>query len=304
MPYHSPVLLGPAVGALMTDLSGTYVDATFGGGGHACAILGRLHDGGRLIAFDQDGDCRPNLPDDARLQFVAANFRHLLRFLKYYHACPVDGILADLGVSSHQLDTPERGFSYLSDGRLDMRMNTAAGMTAEDIVNTYDESALGRIFHQYGELHNANRLARAIVQARQSRSIATTRQLAEALAPALPGNREYKCLSKIFQALRIEVNREMEALEAFLTQAAEALKPGGRLAVISYHSLEDRLVKNFMRAGNAGGEVEKDMFGNPLAPLKPVNRKPVVPDAEEVNANPRARSAKLRVAEKTKDVKP
>lgn len=301
MAYHNPVLLQSSVDYLVTNPDGTYVDVTYGGGGHSREILSRLGSG-RLIAFDQDSDAQANLVEDERFTFVPSNFKNLSRFLKYHQAYPVDGILADLGVSSHQFDTPERGFSYREDGVLDMRMNVNAGKSAQDIVNQYDEQALSQIFYRYGELSDGRTLARRIVKAREERPIRTTQELVEALKPSLPRGRENKSLSRIFQALRIEVNQEMEALEAFLAQTVEALKIGGRLVVISYHSLEDRMVKNFMRAGNFSGEVEKDFYGNPQTPFKLITRKALVPDDEEINLNPRARSAKLRVAEKINPV--
>lgn len=298
MSYHNPVLLRPSVDALVWNPSGTYVDVTFGGGGHSRAILDKLDAAGRLIAFDQDADSRANIPDDARFQFVPSNFKNLTRFLQYYNMYPVDGILADLGISSHQIDTPDRGFSYSKDGALDMRMNAQTGSSACDVVNNYDEAQLSRVFYTYGELTEGRRLARQIVKTRAEQSIATTLQLAEVLKPCLPKGKENKYLSKIFQAIRIEVNKEMEVLESFLLQTTAALNPGGRLVVIAYHSLEDRMVKNFMRAGNLAGEVEKDFFGNPLTPFKLISRKAITPDPEETLTNPRARSAKLRVAEK------
>jgi len=297
MTYHNPVLLHTSIEGLITDTAGTYVDVTFGGGGHSRAILNKLTDG-RLLAFDQDKDSEANLIEDPRFQFVPANFRHLTRFLQYHKAYPVNGILADLGISSHQIDTPERGFSYREDGALDMRMNTRNGLSAKDIINEYDEDRLSRIFYTYGELQEGRRLARQIVKFRDTHNIETTKQLAEALQPCLPKGKENKFLSKIFQAIRIEVNDEMKVLEEFLTQTADALLPGGRLVVIAYHSLEDRLVKNYMRAGNLTGEVEKDFFGNPLTPFRLVTRKAIVPDEQEIIDNPRARSAKLRIAEK------
>lgn len=298
MSYHNPVLLHPSVDALVWNPSGTYVDVTFGGGGHSRAILDKLDAAGRLIAFDQDADSRANIPEDSRFQFVPSNFKNLTRFLQYYSAYPVDGILADLGISSHQIDTPDRGFSYSKDGALDMRMNAQTGSSACDVVNNYDEAQLSRVFYTYGELTEGRRLARQIVKTRAEQSIATTLQLAEVLKPCLPKGKENKYLSKIFQAIRIEVNKEMEVLESFLLQTTAALNPGGRLVVIAYHSLEDRMVKNFMRAGNLAGEVEKDFFGNPLTPFKLISRKAITPDPEETLTNPRARSAKLRIAEK------
>lgn len=298
MEYHNPVLLHPSVDALVTNPSGTYVDVTFGGGGHSRAILEKLSPEGRLVAFDQDEESQANLIDAPRFQFVPSNFKNLTRFLQYHKAWPVDGILADLGISSHQIDTSERGFSYSKEGRLDMRMNAAATLSAHEVVNQYDEAQLARLFYTYGELHEGRRLAQQIVRARAEQPIDTTLQLAEALKPSLPRGRENKYLSKIFQALRIEVNHEMEVLESLLTQLPAALKTGGRVAIIAYHSLEDRMVKNFLRAGNLAGEVEKDFFGNPITPFKAVTRKAVVPDEDEIMTNPRARSAKLRVAEK------
>ncbi|MCR4879203.1 MAG: 16S rRNA (cytosine(1402)-N(4))-methyltransferase RsmH [Bacteroidales bacterium] len=297
MEYHNPVLRQLSVDYLVTNPNGTYVDVTYGGGGHSRCILEKL-DQGRLIAFDQDSDAQSQLLEDERFTFVASNFKNLNRFLKYHQAFPVDGILADLGVSSHQFDTPERGFSYREDGVLDMRMNTQTGKTAQDIVNQYDEKALSDIFYRYGELSDGRTLARRILKAREEQPITTTGQLVEALKPSLIRGKENKSLSKIFQAIRIEVNQEMAVLESFLTQSLDALKEGGRLVIIAYHSLEDRLVKNFMRSGNLAGEVEKDFYGNPQTPFKLVTRKAIQPDIEEITINPRARSAKLRVAEK------
>lgn len=298
MNYHNPVLLQTCIDNLITNPSGTYVDVTFGGGGHSRAILNALDSGGKLLAFDQDEDSHANLIDDERFQFVPSNFKNLTRFLQYHRAYPVDGILADLGISSHQIDTAERGFSYSKDGVLDMRMNTQAGISAREIINEWDEQQLSRIFFQYGELREGRQLARQIIKKRTEQSIDTTLHLSEILKACLPKGKENKYLSKIFQALRIEVNKEMEVLESFLTQTTAALKPGGRLVIISYHSLEDRLVKNFMRSGNLNGEVEKDFFGNPLTPFKLISRKAIIPDEEEIMTNPRARSAKLRIAEK------
>ncbi|MCQ2283551.1 MAG: 16S rRNA (cytosine(1402)-N(4))-methyltransferase RsmH [Bacteroidales bacterium] len=297
MSYHNPVLLHPSIDNLVVDPAGTYVDVTFGGGGHSRAILEKLTTG-RLIAFDQDEDSHANLIEDERFQFVPSNFKNLTRFLQYHKAYPVDGIFADLGISSHQIDTPERGFSYREDGVLDMRMNCQSGISAKELVNEYDEAQLSRVFYTYGELSEGRRLAQRIVKVRAEQPIETTFQLADALRPCLPKGKENKYFSKIFQAIRIEVNKEMEVLESFLTQTVDALKPGGRLVIIAYHSLEDRMVKNFMRAGNLNGEVEKDFFGNPLTPFKLIARKPIVPDEDEIMTNPRARSAKLRVAEK------
>ena len=293
--YHSPVLLHPSVEGMVTNPDGIYVDVTFGGGGHSSLILQMLSEKGRLIAFDQDPDAAANVPQDPRFQFVPSNFSNLKKFLQYYDGCPADGILADLGVSSHQFDTPERGFSHRFEGVLDMRMNSTRGLTAADIVNQYPVAALADLFYKYGELANARQIA-ARIEACRENPIRTTADLVNVLTPLLPHGKENKTLSQVFQALRIEVNDEMEVLRSFLTQAVEVLKPGGRLAVISYHSLEDRLVKNFMKAGNFEGNVEKDFYGNPLTPFELITRKAVVPDDEEIGANPRARSAKLRIA--------
>lgn len=301
MEYHNPVLRQLSVDYLVSDPNGVYVDVTYGGGGHSRTIMEKLEQG-RLIAFDQDADAQSQLIEDERFTFVASNFKNLGRFLKYHQAYPVNGILADLGVSSHQFDTPGRGFSYREDGALDMRMNTQSGKSAQDVINQYDEKALSDIFYRYGELSDGRALARRILKAREGQPLLTTQQLVEVLRPALPRGKENKSLSKIFQAIRIEVNQEMSVLEEFLTQTTDALKVGGRLVVISYHSLEDRLVKNFMRSGRLDGEIEKDFYGNPLTPFKLITRKAVQPGEEEINDNPRARSAKLRVAEKTEPV--
>lgn len=301
MEYHNPVLRQLSVDYLITDPDGVYVDVTYGGGGHSRAVLEKLNRG-RIVAFDQDPDAQSQLVEDERFTFVASNFKNMSRFLKFHGAYPVDGILADLGVSSHQFDTPERGFSYREDGVLDMRMNARTGKSAQEVVNQYDEKALSDVFYRYGELPDGRALARRILKAREEQPISTTQQLVEVLNPALPRGKENKSLSRIFQSLRIEVNQEMAVLESFLAQTVDALKVGGRLVVISYHSLEDRLVKNFMRAGKPDGVVEKDFYGNPLTPFKLITRKALVPDVEEININPRARSAKLRVAEKINPV--
>ena len=295
--YHNPVLLEASVEGLVQNVSGTYVDVTFGGGGHSRRILEKLGEEGRLVAFDQDPDSAANVPADSRFQFVPSNFSHLKKFLQYYNAYPVDGILADLGVSSHQFDTAERGFSHRMEGSLDMRMNSSNGLTAYQIVNEYPIERLTNIFRQYGELVEARQIA-LLIEKNRAQKINTTTELAEVVAPALPRGKENKVLSQIFQALRIEVNHELEVLQELLMQSAEALKPGGRLVVISYHSLEDRLVKNFMKSGNFKGKVEKDFYGNPLCPFTLVTRKPIVPDEQEIEENSRARSAKLRIAEK------
>ena len=295
--YHNPVLLHPSVDGLIVNPSGTYVDVTFGGGGHSRRILEKLNPDGRLIAFDQDPDSQRNIPEDGRFQFVPFNFCYLKKFLQYYQAYPVDGILADLGVSSYQFDTADRGFSHRLEGTLDMRMNSTKGVTAYQVVNEYPVSRLADIFYQYGELSEGRQLAQHIDKHREKK-IQTTTELVELVSPLLPRGKENKVLSQIFQALRIEVNNEMGVLQDFLSQTADALKPGGRLVVISYHSLEDRLVKNYMKAGNFEGNVEKDFFGNPLSPFNLVTRKPQVPDEQEIEENSRARSAKLRIAEK------
>ena len=295
--YHNPVLLQTSIDGLNIRPDGTYVDVTFGGGGHSARILEQLNENGRLIAFDQDPDAARNTLQDNRFQFVPYNFCHLKKFLQYYQAYPVDAILADLGVSSFQFDTPERGFSHRFDGELDMRMNRNKGLSAAQIINEYPVQKLADIFRQYGELPNARQIALHIDKARETKITSTT-QLVDILTPLLPHNKENKTLSQIFQALRIEVNSELDVLRDFLSQTADALKPGGRLAIISYHSLEDRLVKNFMKSGNFDGNIEKDFYGNPLTPFNLITRKAIVPDEKEIAENPRARSAKLRIAEK------
>ncbi|MDL2308092.1 16S rRNA (cytosine(1402)-N(4))-methyltransferase RsmH [Bacteroidales bacterium OttesenSCG-928-B11] len=296
--YHQPVLLHESVSALITDPDGIYVDVTFGGGGHSQAILQRISDKGRLIAFDQDPDSEKNIPDDPRFTFVPCNFSFLNKFLRYHNAFPVDGILADFGVSSYQFDTPERGFSYRFDGKLDMRMNPGKGITAGDVINDYPEQKLMKVFFQYGELSNARKIANKIAADRLMQKITTTTELVECLKPLIPAHKENKILSQLFQALRIEVNAEMEVIEKFLLQTTDALKQGGKLVTIAYHSLEDRLVKNFMRSGNLEGKIEKDFYGNPLIPFTSVISKAQIPDAEEIERNPRARSAKMRTATK------
>ena len=296
--YHTPVMLEESMRGLDIKLQGIYVDATFGGGGHSKELLSRLGDGGRLFAFDQDSDARGNLPSDPRLTFVQSNFRYLSNWMRYYGVEHIDGLLADLGVSSHHFDDGSRGFSFRQDGPLDMRMNKSARLSAADVVNEYDEQQLASLLHLYGELRNARRVAQAIVKARAERPIATTMALAECLKGLFPREREKKEVTKVFQALRIEVNHEMEALTELLDSATTLLASGGRLVVITYHSLEDRIVKNMMRAGNTAGVVEKDFYGRSSAPLKPLTNKPETPTQEETEANPRSRSAKLRVAEK------
>lgn len=298
--YHIPVLLRETVDGLAIRPDGTYIDVTFGGGGHSREILSRLGDEGHLYSFDQDADAEQNVPEgEERLTFVRSNFRYLTHWMRYHGEDEgVDGVLADLGVSSHHFDAEERGFSFRFDAPLDMRMNGRGGQTAADVVNTYAEEDLARIFYLYGELKNGRKLASAIVKARGQQPFATIDDLLQTLKPLLPREREKKDLARAFQALRIEVNHEMEALEEMLRGALRALKPGGRLVVLTYHSLEDRMVKNFMRAGNIGGKVEQDFYGNRLSPLRAVNNKVIVPSAEEQEANPRSRSAKLRIAEK------
>ena len=303
--YHNPVLLHPSVDAVVTNPDGLYVDATFGGGGHSREILSRLSPKGRLLAFDRDSEALAQAPDDPRLTLIHNNFRFIHNYVLMEFAGErlqdeggADGILADLGVSSHQFDTAERGFSFRYDSPLDMRMNAQGGRTAADIVNSYTQEELERVLRIYGEVDNAGRLSQLIVAARSKAPILTTADLDKALASALPSFAQHKQLARIYQAFRIEVNDEMRSLEKFLEGAAASLRPGGRLAVITYHSIEDRMVKNFMRSGNIAGIGNKDAFGRSDAPLRPVNRKPVVPGEEEIASNTRARSAKLRVAER------
>ena len=296
--YHNPVLLNESVDALVQNPDGVYADATFGGGGHSRAILGRLSPKGRLIAFDRDADAAANAPEDARFKLIHNNFRFIHNYALIEAPEGLDGVLADLGVSSHQFDTAERGFSFRFDGPLDMRMNVQGAKTAADIVNSYTQEELERIFKIYGEVENARKLAGLIVAARSRAQILSTGDLGNAVAGALPSFAEHKYLAKVYQALRIEVNDEMRSLEKFLEGAAKSLKCGGRLAVITYHSLEDRIVKNFIRSGNADGSEEKDLYGRSSAPLRAVNRKPLLPEETEIEGNTRARSAKLRIAEK------
>ena len=300
--YHNPVLLRECIEGLNLKKGGTYVDITYGGGGHSKKILKNLHEGS-LIAFDQDQDALANKIDDSRLVLIHQNFRFMKNFLKLYKAVPVDGILADLGVSSHQFDVAERGFSVRFDGDLDLRMNQRKSLTAADIINTYAVRDIQLIFSKYGELKQSRRLATMIGTARQNAPIDTTARLKKVLGPAAPRNRENKFFAQVFQALRIEVNDEIGALHDFLNQTAEVIKPGGRLVVISYHSLEDRPVKNFMKTGNIEGTIEKDFYGNIQAPFKQLHRKPIMPDEEEINRNKRARSARLRIAERQNDEK-
>jgi 16S rRNA (cytosine1402-N4)-methyltransferase len=295
--YHIPVLLDASVDGLALKPGGVSVDVTFGGGGHSRRILERL-EGGTLLAFDQDVDARRNLPDDDRLIFIQHNFRFLKNFLRYYGVEKVDGILADLGVSSHEFDEAERGFSFRFDGRLDMRMNQSSGKDASSVVNEYEADELIRVFRTYGEVKNARRLVALIINARADAPVNTIGQFLKVIEPCVPPRTEKKYLAQVFQALRIEVNREMDVLRDFLESVPDVLNPGGRFVAITYHSLEDRMVKNFVKTGKVEGTIEKDIYGNFEVPVKAVNRKPVVPDEEEINNNPRARSAKLRIAEK------
>ena len=297
MEYHNPVLLKETVKGLNIKEDGIYVDVTFGGGGHSREILKFLGPKGRLIAFDQDKDAPLNTIDDTRFLLINENFRHIKRFLRFHGIKSVDGILADFGVSSHQFDEADRGFSIRFDAQLDMRMNQQDVLSAHSLVNTYEEEDLKRVFWQYGELRTAPALARTIVEARQHKAIETTFELKSVLKKHLPNGRENKILAQIYQAIRIEVNQEIEVLKEFLLQTPELLNEGGRLSVISYHSLEDRLVKRFIRNGLFEGEPERDVFGNFEVPLKKSGGL-IVPNAEEIKLNNRARSAKLRIAEK------
>lgn len=296
--YHVPVLLKESVDGMNIQPDGTYVDVTFGGAGHSREILSRLGEGGRLLGFDQDEDAERNIVNDPHFIFVRSNFRYLQNFLRYHDIEQVDAILADLGVSSHHFDDSERGFSFRFDGALDMRMNTRAGQTAADIVNNYTEEALADVFYLYGELKVARRLASLIVRTRENKKIETIGDFLELVKPFTGKDKEKKFLAQAFQALRIEVNDEMRALKEMLQQTLQVLKPGGRLVVITYHSLEDRLVKNFLKTGNFEGKSEQDFFGNVQTPFRMVNNKVIVPSDEEIERNPRSRSAKLRIAEK------
>jgi len=297
MEYHNPVLLKECMDGLNINPEGVYVDVTFGGGGHSREILKHLTTG-KLYAFDQDDDAVKNKIDDPRFVLIKQNFRFLKNFLKLYNAFPIDGLLADLGVSSHQFDEADRGFSIRFDAKLDMRMDQNGKITAADVLNDYSEEDLKRIFKLYGEVDNAGYLASVIFHSRKLKSIETVSDLKNTISKCVKRGKENQYYAQVFQALRIEVNKELEVLEELLTQSLDVLKPNGRLVVISYHSLEDRLVKNFMRSGKFEGEVEKDFFGNQLTPFIQVTRKPIVPGAEEIEVNNRARSAKLRIAEK------
>ena len=295
--YHNPVMLDKCIEGLNIKPEGVYVDVTFGGGGHSRAILERLTTG-HLYAFDQDEDAAENAFDDERFTFIPQNFRYFKNFIQLYHSGKVDGILADLGVSSHQFDTPEKGFSTRFDGPLDMRMSQMTPNDAATVVNTYDHEALTRILRLYGEMQQPHLVASDIIMARDAEPIETTAQLRAAVQNRLPRGKENKVLAQLFQALRIEVNQELDTLTAFLSQCPDVLATGGRLVVMSYHSLEDRLVKNFMKTGNAEGKEEKDFYGNLLTPYTIITRKPIVPGDEEIESNSRARSAKLRIAER------
>lgn len=295
--YHVPVLLEESIECLRIKPDGVYVDCTFGGGGHSRAILARLGNKGKLYGFDQDREAYRNTTDDERFTFVRGNFKYISNFLRYYGEDKVDGILADLGVSSHHFDKAERGFSYRFDGALDMRMNREASFTAEELINGYDEQALADTLYLYGELRNARRIANAIVCRRQTKAIKTIFELTEVLRPFCTKGKEYKELAPIFQAIRIEVNAELDSLKTLLGRSVDLLRSGGRIAVISYHSLEDRLVKNFLKTGNFGGEPQKDFYGNQITPFANVS-KAIVSNDREIADNPRARSARLRYAEK------
>ena len=307
--YHVPVLLKPSVDGLNIQSGGIYVDVTFGGGGHSREILSRLDNQAHLYSFDQDADAEQNVMrsevgaerrfvDDPRFTFVRSNFRYLKNWMRYYGVESIDGLLADLGVSSHHFDDESRGFSFRFDAQLDMRMNKRAGKTAADIVNDYDEEALANLFYLYGEIKQSRRLAAAVVKARSQQRIATTQDLLGILEPIFKREREKKDLAKVFQALRIEVNHEMDALKEMLKSATELLKPGGRLSVITYHSLEDRIVKNIMKTGNVEGKRIQDFYGRIETPFTLINNKVIVPSENEQQENPRSRSAKLRIAEK------
>ena len=299
--YHNPVLLEESVDALDIMPGGVYVDATFGGGGHSREILSRMDSTARLYSFDQDADAERNIVDDDRFTFVRSNFRYLENWMRYYGIEHIDGILADLGVSSHHFDDETRGFSFRFDAPIDMRMNKRAGKTAADILNDYTEEQLADIFYIYGELKTSRRIAAAIAKARAAKPIKTTTDLLTIVDPLMPKERQKKDLAKVFQALRIEVNREMEALKEMLTAAVRLLRPGGRLSVITYHSLEDRMVKNVMKTGNVEGKVEKDFFGRTSATMRPLQGKPITPSAEEQTDNPRSRRAKLRIGVKNEE---
>jgi len=296
--YHVPVMLRECMEGLAIQPDGVYVDVTFGGGGHSKEILNRLGAKGTLYGFDQDADAEQNIIGDDRFVFVRSNFRYLSNFMRFHGETAIDGLLADLGVSSHHFDDKDRGFSFRFEGALDMRMNTRAGNTAADVLNTYTEEALSNVFYLYGELKNARKLASVVVKARAVKQILTTDEFLALITPYVGRDKEKKILAQIFQALRIEVNDEMRALKEMLRQALQLLKPGGRLVVMTYHSLEDRLVKNFLKTGNFEGEIKQDFFGNVQSPFRLINNRVIVPTSEEVEVNPRSRSAKLRIAKK------
>lgn len=296
--YHLPVMLNECIQGLNIKKDGIYVDVTFGGGGHSKEILKHLGENGKLYAFDQDLDAVQNLPDDPRLVFINHNFRYIRQFLEYLKAVPVNGILADLGISSYQINTAEKGFAHRLSGDLDMRMDQNAKLKASDIINQYGERDLLKIFNQYGEIKNAYKLVQVIMEKRKVNPITTIEDFKTAISNCIPGKEESKYLSQVFQALRIEVNNEMKALEALLENVTDLLAPGGRFVVMSYHSLEDRMVKNFINTGNVEGELEKDLFGKTSLRMKAITRKPIIPSDEEIAENKRARSAKLRIAEK------
>ena len=295
--YHIPALLEPTINGLNIKPDGVYVDVTFGGGGHSREILTRLGENGKLLGFDQDEDAIKNVIDDKRFIFVRSNFKYLKNFLRYHNIDKVDGILADLGVSSHHFDEAERGFSFRFDGALDMRMNTKSPLTAASILNTYGEEELANVFYLYGELHNSRRIAKTIVAARSTQPFDRIFPFIEVLKPFFGREKEKKDMARVFQALRIEVNKEMDVLKTLLEDSLELLNPNGRLVVLTYHSLEDRLVKNFFRSGNFEGQLEKDFYGNILSPMADVNKKVIIADETEIALNPRARSAKLRIGE-------
>lgn len=297
--YHIPVLLKATVDGLNIYPNGTYVDVTFGGGGHSREILRRLGPDGHLYSFDQDEDAEQNIVNDSRFTFVRSNFRYLKNWMRYYGVEQLDGLLADLGVSSHHFDAQDRGFSFRFDSKLDMRMNQRAELTAEQVLNTYEEEKLANLFRLYGELKNGRRLASVIVHHRDKTPITTTEEFLETIKPLFGRDREKKELAKVFQALRIEVNQEMEALREMLQAATELIRPGGRITVLTYHSLEDRIVKNVIKTGNFEGQIRQDFFGRIQAPFRAVNNKVIVPDEYEQEQNPRSRSAKLRIAERT-----
>lgn len=299
--YHIPVLMKDSVDGLNIGSAGIYVDVTFGGGGHSREILSRLDADGHLYSFDQDADAEKNIINDNRLTFVRSNFRYLKNWMRYYGVDHIDGLLADLGVSSHHFDDESRGFSFRFDAPLDMRMNKRDGTTAADVVNTYDEERLADIFYLYGELKNSRKIAAALVKARAAHKIETTQDFIGAVESLFRREREKKDMAKLFQALRIEVNNEMTALKEMLRSATKLLRPGGRLSVITYHSLEDRIVKNVMKTGNPEGKMKQDFFGRIETPFTLINNKVITPDDEELANNPRSRSAKLRIAEKKDD---